>query len=160
MWLSLTAVSVVAGLTAGSRGGYARVIARWLMAGQLTVALLAVLSPMGPLAAVAIAANAGVVLAAQLLSGLHPLRSRTINLAWLASGVLTILLLSGMPALGLPTVRQDQWGGLLLTFMLAAISIVLSFPLGVALALGRRSRLPGSAGCPRGSSRWSAACPW
>ena len=143
VWLSLTAVSVVAGLTAGSRGGYARVIARWLMAGQLTVALLAVLSPMGPLAALAIAANAGLVLVAQVLSGLHPLRGRTINLAWLASGVLTMLLLSGMPALGLPTVRQDQWGGLLLTFMLAAISIVLSFPLGVALALGRRSRLPG-----------------
>jgi general L-amino acid transport system permease protein len=143
VWSSLTAVSLVAGLTAGSRGGYARVIARWLMAGQLTVALLAVLSPMGPLVAVAIAANAGVVLVAQLLAGMRPLRSRTINLAWLASGVLTMLLLNGVPVVGLPIVRPDQWGGLLLTFMLAAISIVLSFPLGVALALGRRSRLPG-----------------
>jgi general L-amino acid transport system permease protein len=143
VWLSLTAVSLVAGLTAGSRGGYARVIARWLMAGQLTVALLAVFSPMGPLVAVAIAANAGVVLIAQLLAGLHPLRSRTIDLAWLASGVLTMLLLNGVPVVGLPIVRPDQWGGLLLTFMLAAISIVLSFPMGVALALGRRSRLPG-----------------
>jgi general L-amino acid transport system permease protein len=143
VWLSLTAVSLVAGLTAGSRGGYARVVARWLMAGQLTVALLAVFSPMGPLVAAAIAANAGVVLVAQLLSGLSPLRSRTINLAWLASGVLTLLLLNGVPVVGLPVVRPDQWGGLLLTFMLAAISIVLSFPLGVALALGRRSRLPG-----------------
>jgi general L-amino acid transport system permease protein len=143
VWLSLTSVSLVAGLTAGSRGGYARVVGRWLMAGQLTVALLAVLSPMGPLVALAIAANAGVVLVAQLLAGLRPLRSRTINLAWLASGVLTILLLNGVPVVGLPIVRPDQWGGLLLTFMLAAISIVLSFPLGVALALGRRSRLPG-----------------
>jgi general L-amino acid transport system permease protein len=53
------------------------------------------------------------------------------------------LLLNGVPVVGLPIVRPDQWGGLLLTFMLAAISIVLSFPLGVALALGRRSRLPG-----------------
>ncbi len=143
VWLSLTAVSVVAGLTAGSRGGYARVIARWLMAGQLTVAILAVLSPMGPVAAAAIATNAVLVLVAQLLSGMYPLRSRTINLAWLASGVLTMLLLNGIPVVGLPIVRPDQWGGLLLTFMLAAISIVLSFPLGVALALGRRSRLPG-----------------
>jgi general L-amino acid transport system permease protein len=143
VWACLTVVSLVAGLTAGSRGGYARVVAGWLMAGQLTVAILALVSPMGPVAAVAIAANAGVVLVAQLVAGLHPLRGRVINLAWLASGVLTLLLLSGMPALGLPTVRTDLWGGLLLTFMLAAISIVLSFPLGVALALGRRSRLPG-----------------
>jgi len=143
VWACLTVVSVVAGLTAGSRGGYARVIGRWLMAGQLTVALLAILSPMGPIAAAALTLNAGIVLAAQLVAGLHPLRGRTINLAWLASGVATSLLLSGVPAVGLPTVRLDQWGGLLLTFMLAAISIVLSFPLGVALALGRRSRLPG-----------------
>jgi general L-amino acid transport system permease protein len=143
VWLSLTAVSLVAGLTAGSRGGYARVIARWLMAGQLTVALLSLLSPMGPLASAAIAANAGIVLVAQLLSGLRPLSGRTINLAWLASGLLTLLLLNGVPVIGLPVIRPDQWGGLLLTFMLAAISIVLSFPLGVALAMGRRSRLPG-----------------
>jgi general L-amino acid transport system permease protein len=143
VWACLTCVSVVAGLTAGSRGGYARVIAGWLMAGQLTVAFLAVLSPMGPIAAVAIAANAAIVLMAQLIGGLHPLRDRTLNLAWLASGVATLLLLNGVPMAGLPDVRLDQWGGLLLTFMLAAFSIVLSFPIGVALALGRRSRLPG-----------------
>lgn len=143
VWACLTCVSLVAGLTAGSRGGYARVVAGWLMAGQLTVAILAVLSPMGPLVAAAIAANALVVLAAQLLGGLRPLGGRTLDLAWLASAVLTLLLLNGVPLVGLPTVRPDQWGGLLLTFMLAAISIALSFPIGVALALGRRSRLPG-----------------
>jgi general L-amino acid transport system permease protein len=143
VWACLTCVSLVAGLTAGSRGGYARVIAGWLMAGQLTVALLAVLSPMGPVAAAAIAGNAGLVLVAQLLGGLRPLRDRTLNLAWLASGIATLLLLNGVPIAGLPDVRLDLWGGLLLTFMLAAFSIVLSFPIGVALALGRRSRLPG-----------------
>lgn len=143
VWACLTVVSLVVGLTAGSRSGYARIIGRWLMAGQLTVAILAVLSPMGIPVAAAIAANAGVVLVAQLAAGLHPLRGRTINLAWLASGVLTMVLLNGLPAVGLPTVRPDQWGGLLLTFMLAAIAIALSFPIGVALALGRRSRLTG-----------------
>jgi general L-amino acid transport system permease protein len=34
------------------------------------------------------------------------------------------------------------WGGLLLTILLAVLSTMLSFPIGVALALGRRSRLP------------------
>jgi len=42
----------------------------------------------------------------------------------------------------LPPVGTNLWGGLLLTFVLAVISIVLSFPLGVLLALGRRSSLP------------------
>ena len=36
-----------------------------------------------------------------------------------------------------------QWGGLLLTAFLAVGGIALSFPLGVLLALGRRSTLPG-----------------
>jgi general L-amino acid transport system permease protein len=39
-------------------------------------------------------------------------------------------------------VTSTLWGGLLLTVLLAAVGIVLSFPLGVLLALGRRSSLP------------------
>jgi general L-amino acid transport system permease protein len=34
------------------------------------------------------------------------------------------------------------WGGLLLTFLLAIVGIVASFPIGVLLALGRQSSLP------------------
>jgi general L-amino acid transport system permease protein len=36
----------------------------------------------------------------------------------------------------------DRWGGLMLNMFLAVTGIALCFPLGVALALGRRSRLP------------------
>ncbi|MDX1619737.1 MAG: amino acid ABC transporter permease [Nitriliruptorales bacterium] len=36
----------------------------------------------------------------------------------------------------------DDWGGLMLTIFLAAGGIILSFPLGVGLALGRRSSFP------------------
>jgi general L-amino acid transport system permease protein len=39
-------------------------------------------------------------------------------------------------------VDPDEWGGLMLTFTLATVGILLSFPFGVALALGRRSTLP------------------
>ena len=38
--------------------------------------------------------------------------------------------------------RDERLGGLLLTFLLAVLGIVASFPLGVLLALGRRSNLP------------------
>ncbi|MXV73711.1 amino acid ABC transporter permease, partial [Candidatus Poribacteria bacterium] len=40
------------------------------------------------------------------------------------------------------TVSTTNWGGLLLTLILAAVGIVVCFPLGVLLALGRRSQLP------------------
>ncbi len=43
---------------------------------------------------------------------------------------------------GLTPVTSDQWGGLPLTIMLAALGIVLAFPLSVVVALGRRSDLP------------------
>ncbi|MBF2026039.1 MAG: amino acid ABC transporter permease [Oscillatoriales cyanobacterium C42_A2020_001] len=44
--------------------------------------------------------------------------------------------------LGLPRVGTNLWGGLLLTLVVAITSIVLAFPFGVLLALGRQSSLP------------------
>lgn len=42
----------------------------------------------------------------------------------------------------LPKVATTVWGGLLITLLLSVGGIVLSFPIGVLLALGRRSSLP------------------
>ncbi len=42
----------------------------------------------------------------------------------------------------LPAVDSSQWGGLSLTLVLASIGIIGAFPLGILLALGRRSSLP------------------
>jgi len=42
----------------------------------------------------------------------------------------------------LPKVATTVWGGLLITLLLSVGGIVLSFPFGVLLALGRRSSLP------------------
>lgn len=43
---------------------------------------------------------------------------------------------------GLMPVRTDLWGGLTVTLVIAATAIVLSLPIGILLALGRRSRMP------------------
>ncbi len=70
-------------------------------------------------------------------------KSRWVALGWILSFVLTILLLSGIEGTNwLPKVETGLWGGLLLTFLLALVGIVTSFPIGVLLALGRRSKLP------------------
>jgi len=42
----------------------------------------------------------------------------------------------------LPIVETSVWGGLLVTMVIAVTGIVASLPLGVALALGRRSQMP------------------
>jgi general L-amino acid transport system permease protein len=43
---------------------------------------------------------------------------------------------------GLPPVPNRLWGGLLLTLLIALVSIIAAFPLGILLALGRQSQLP------------------
>lgn len=45
-------------------------------------------------------------------------------------------------AFGLPVVKTSLWGGLLVTLVVATTGIAASFPLGILLALGRRSELP------------------
>jgi general L-amino acid transport system permease protein len=43
---------------------------------------------------------------------------------------------------GLPEVETSYWGGLMLTLIIAAIGITASLPIGIVLALGRRSEMP------------------
>ena len=57
--------------------------------------------------------------------------------------LLTILLLRGVPGVpGLQPVPVLNWGGLTLNLLLAVSGITLSLPIGIVLALGRRSNLP------------------
>ena len=73
----------------------------------------------------------------------HSRGRRWVLAGWLLSFPLTIVLLRGFGGSSiLPLVGTNLWGGLLLTFVLAIVGIVASFPLGVLLALGRRSSLP------------------
>jgi general L-amino acid transport system permease protein len=56
--------------------------------------------------------------------------------------IVSVALLRGFPPLGLPVVETASWGGLLVTLVVAAVGIVVSLPIGILLALGRRSKMP------------------
>jgi general L-amino acid transport system permease protein len=56
--------------------------------------------------------------------------------------IVSVALLRGFPPLGLPVVETASWGGLLVTLVVAAVGIVVSLPIGILLALGRRSDMP------------------
>ena len=56
--------------------------------------------------------------------------------------VLSLILLGGLPLIGLSHVPTNLWGGILVTIVVATIGMVFSLPLGILLALGRRSRIP------------------
>jgi general L-amino acid transport system permease protein len=104
---------------------------------------------------------------AQFVYGFYPIDERwRVDLTFLlAVGAIVPLLISRMPGkkyfaiflfvvfpvlayvllyggLGLRQVPTARWGGLMLTVILGGVGIVVSLPIGIVLALGRRSSLP------------------
>jgi general L-amino acid transport system permease protein len=57
-----------------------------------------------------------------------------------ALALIGLLMWGGIP--GLSFVSQDRWGGLPVTLILATFGLAFGFPLGIVVALGRRSKLP------------------
>jgi general L-amino acid transport system permease protein len=91
----------------------------------------------------------GLILVLSVLSWLarrregNRLWGRLVMLSWFLAFPVIYFLLRGFLESGfLPLVKPIEWGGLLLTLVLSIVGIVASFPLGVILALGRRSQLP------------------
>ena len=83
------------------------------------------------------------VLIGYLLGRIKAVSARMIIICWIIVPVITLFLLSGFKnSETLPKVTSTAWGGLTVTLLLAVGGIVLSFPIGVLLALGRRSKLP------------------
>jgi general L-amino acid transport system permease protein len=142
IWLSLLILSGLTGLSAGVFGRTTRALAIALSAFQAMLAGLMVLSPVGPLITIGMALNAALVWVGMVARIRRLVPRRALVIGWLVSLPLTFLLLNGLPGTPLPTVSSNLWGGLLLTVLLATVGIILSFPLGVLLALGRRSTLP------------------
>jgi general L-amino acid transport system permease protein len=56
--------------------------------------------------------------------------------------ILSLILLGGLPLIGLVSVPTTLWGGILVTIVVATIGMVFSLPIGILLALGRRSHIP------------------
>jgi general L-amino acid transport system permease protein len=164
VWLVLCIVSTLMGLSAGAFGGTLRTFAVWLSAAYATLIVLDLLAEQArPFAAwsrqlaeggagqfwIAVPGVVWLLVNLALVAlGWYVARGRTrwrarLILAWLVSFFVTVALLQGYGRdTWLPEIGTNLWGGLLLTFMLAVVSIVVSFPLGVLLALGRRSKLP------------------
>ncbi len=56
--------------------------------------------------------------------------------------IVSYILLTGWPAIGLRNVDTSLWGGVLVTIVVSWVGIVFSLPIGILLALGRRSNMP------------------
>jgi len=76
-----------------------------------------------------------------VLTSLRAMWRRELVLVWaIALALIGLLMWGGVP--GLPFVSQERWGGLPVTLILATFGLAFGFPLGIIVALGRRSKLP------------------
>jgi general L-amino acid transport system permease protein len=73
-----------------------------------------------------------------LRAGWRPL----LNCLAVFAGIGILIAIMGLDRGGLPIVDTRLWGGLLVTLVVAVVGIVTSMPVGIALALGRRSTIP------------------
>ena len=67
--------------------------------------------------------------------------SKYLTVAWVVLPLLSAILMWG-GFFGLAHVEMEQWGGLPLTLALAFLGIAVSYPIGIILALARRSEMP------------------
>ena len=142
VWLSIYLLGALLGLSWGIWKHAARGFALIALGAGLAFALVGLL----------LSSNVWInwLLAVALLLGFFalgrilPPRARSITtFVWLLYFPFVILLIAGLPFIPfLVPVPTNLWGGLLLTLMLTIIGNVLSLPLGILLALGRRSKLP------------------
>jgi general L-amino acid transport system permease protein len=84
----------------------------------------------------------GAALIAWLLWPRAPRRAIGAGLFFIAFPILAFILLRGSDWFALPVVDTVLWGGVFVSLLTALVGIVFSLPLGILLALGRRSRLP------------------
>lgn len=125
------------GGSAAHQHGMVRSVSTTLLVG-LVLLTLVLTAP----ARVIVGGAALALLAGYGLGRLWP-QGRTLwQFGWLLSLPIVLIVLGGMRDTGLSPVPTTQWGGLMLTLLLAVVGIVASFPLGLLLALGRQSQLP------------------
>ncbi|WP_372572245.1 amino acid ABC transporter permease [Ruegeria jejuensis] len=67
--------------------------------------------------------------------------AKRLSVIWIVGFAAYYLLMEG-GLLGLPQVTTDQWGGLALTLFLFSSVVLIGMPMGLGLALARRSEMP------------------
>ena len=143
--VALLLVTVLLGMAWGLAGGG---VARRLGIGAAVIMALFALLPysferMGIDVRLLLAANIPALLAGWAIARFTGMSVRGIVIYGVAAFIVSLLLLRGLEWIpGLQPVSVIHWGGLTLNLLLAVAGIVLSFPIGIGLALGRRSNLP------------------
>ncbi len=138
----LLLVTMFLGMSWGlTKSGIARTVAILVASAAAAFAFLPYsMEKMGMDVRVLLLANAPALGAGWAIARHTSMSVRWFIILGVAAFLLSLGLLRGLP--GMQPVPTIYWGGLMLNLLLAVGGIAASLPIGVALALGRRSRLP------------------
>lgn len=137
LWLCVAIVAALLGLSWGVWPQVVRVVAASYGSALLLLALL----PVSVNTRLWLAVCGVLIFAGAVIGRRIPDVGRWVITGWIVFLLSSVVLIRGFGYL-LPVVPTTRWGGLQLTMVLAITGIVFSFPLGVLLAIGRRSSLP------------------
>ena len=143
--VSLLLVSAMLGMAWAMAGGG---VAKRLAIGVVIIIALFALLPydferMGMDVRLLLVANIPAMVVGWAIAHYTHMSGRGIAIYGVAAFIVTLALLRGIPGVpGLQPVLVIYWGGITLNLLLAVVGISLSLPIGIALALGRRSNLP------------------
>lgn len=143
--ITLTMLSIMMGLSWGVWRGLIQSFAITLGALLGVVALLPVqMDFLTVNVRIFLLVNVAIIFAGYLIARTIKIPSLFVIVGWTIVAILvTAVFLPGFRNNRLiPYVPTTVWGGLMVTMLLSVGGIVLSFPIGVLLALGRRSSLP------------------
>ncbi|MCK4598713.1 amino acid ABC transporter permease [Candidatus Bipolaricaulota bacterium] len=140
VWTTGYMIAFLLGFSGGSHGGLMRRVSTIVASVSVLFAILPFpWGTRGWLVGIAVAAAVGFGLG-HLSKGIRWCKRLEIA-AWILSFPISLVLLNGVAGI-LPVIERRTTWGFLLNLIAAVVGIGLSFPIGVLLALGRRSELP------------------
>ncbi len=141
----LLVLCLLFGLSAGRWGS----IVRDISVGLAAILVVLAITPIGFNTQLWLAGALGLLILGYVIGIVRLVTTRALTILWILSLPFTFIVLAGsisLPLIGTwnfaTPVATNLWGGLLLTLLLTVVGIAFSFPIGVLLALGRRSTLP------------------
>ncbi len=145
LWIMLGMIAILSGITWGFLARNTRILfSKNILIGISLIGILAVITPTPIVFRLLLIVMLLLLVAGawggKTIGNTQPKLGEWLPFSWFLLLLICVWLIGG--GLGLKVVETNLWGGLMLTLLMSIISILLCFPIGILLALGRQSSLP------------------
>lgn len=145
LWIMLGIIAILSGITWGFLARNTRILfSKNILIGIGLIGVLAVITPTPIVFRLLLIVMLLLLVAGawggKTIGNTQPKLGKWLPFSWFLLLLICVWFIGG--GFGLKVVETNLWGGLMLTLLMSIISILLCFPIGILLALGRQSSLP------------------